>query len=151
LESVSEEIYGVIVNRRTFLKVLIGTVAVLAIDPLKVLAEQPQQIPKKELDFEIERIPIKSAVHERKPGLEIKNAPDAQIIVSKDAKIIDLVRISYPAMLAHQICSVQPMTQQTGEIFKIRYVPKPWYKRMGNWFKRTPKVKDGCWGGGCCK
>mgnify|MGYP001167300975 CR=1 FL=1 len=135
-------------NRRTFFKVLFGTVAVLALDPFKVLAENPQPIPqKKELDFEIVKTPIEPVVHERKPGLEITSDPSP----FGDAKIIDLVRVAYPAMLADQICSVQPMTQQTGQIFKIRYVPKPWYQRMGNWFKRTPKVKDGCWGGGCCK
>jgi len=145
------------VNRRTFLKVLFGTAVVLSLDPLKVLAENPQQIPqKKELDFEIDKISINPVVHERKPGLEITTDPAALEELSKQGTLIDLVRISYPAMLAHEICSVQPMTQQTGLIFKIRHVPEPWYKRMGNWFKRTPKYKTthgGCWGGGggCCK
>lgn len=126
-------------NRRVFLKVLVGTVVVLTLDPLKVLAEKPRQIPERELDFEIEKIRIEPVVHQRKPGLEIKSDP----FPVKDAKIIDLVRIYYPALIAQQLCSVQPMTQNTGEIFKIRYMPKPWYQRIGNWFKRTPKRTNG--------
>lgn len=139
-------------NRRVFLKVLIGTVAVVALDPLKVLAEKLQQVPKKELDFEIKQTHIEPITHARKPGLEIQTDPASKAVLKElgeNNTIIDLVRISYPAMIAHELCSVQPMTQSTGQIFTVRYVPKPWYKRMGNWFKKKPKVHDGCWGDRC--
>lgn len=124
-------------NRRTFFKVVLGTVGVLLLDPIKVLSEQPQSLPKQELDFKIDKVPVTPTVHVRKDGLEIKSDSSSELseFIGKDAKIIDLVRISYPAMIAQQLCSVQPMTQSTGEIFKIRYVPKPWYKRMMDWFK----------------
>lgn len=111
-------------NRRTFFKVALGTIGVLLLDPIKVLSEKPQQTPKKDLDFKIEKTEV------RAPSRQLKSK-----YACADAKIIDLVRIAYPTMLAHQICSVQPMTEATGQIFKIRYVTRPWYKRMFDRFR----------------
>jgi hypothetical protein len=121
------------VNRRTFLKVALGTVGVFLLDPFKVLSEQSQPLPKKEVDFEIEKTPITPKVHTRKDGLEIKTAdPTSFKELGSDARIIDLVRIAYPAMIAHQICSVQPLTEPTGQIFRLRHVR--WYNRW--WYRK---------------
>jgi hypothetical protein len=111
-------------NRRTFLKVLLGTAAVLVINPVKVLSENAPIAPV------VDKIPAVK--------MPVENPVVSVVSMTRiEPRLIDIVKTHYPDMIAHQICSVQPMTAPTGQIF-AQYVPMyrvrvhrlPWYKRV---------------------
>jgi hypothetical protein len=44
-----------------------------------------------------------------------------------------------PNLIAEQLLSVQPMTAETTQIFKIRYVERRWWKRVWNWLRKLKR------------
>jgi len=90
-------------NRRTFLKVLIGTVGAVILNPVKVLSDQapaPEPAPEYLADSLSQFI----------------GKPNTQ---ENRNRIIDIVRTAYPAVIAKELCSVQPMTAPAGKVFRL--------------------------------
>lgn len=74
------------------------------------------------------------------------------VTTSTDVSIISMVRKHYPALIAQQICGVQPMSTDTGIIFKPGYRPEPpkykfsrakWYMVKFNWHE-SEEVYEWC-------
>ena len=69
-------------------------------------------------------------------------APVAKVVVEKAAPfnpmLIQLVRRTYPSLIAEQLLGVQPMTGPVGEVFGLTYN----YREHGY----VPSDTTGCWG-----
>lgn len=62
----------------------------------------------------------RSALFEDAPGNSAGGMPDTGGVAKFDPVLISLVRRAMPAMIAYDMCGVQPMTQPTGLIFAMK-------------------------------
>ena len=63
----------------------------------------------------------RSALYEDTPAANVSGAmPDTGGVAKFDPVLISLVRRAMPAMIAYDMCGVQPMTQPTGLIFAMK-------------------------------
>jgi hypothetical protein len=62
----------------------------------------------------------RSALFEDAPGNSAGSMPDTGGVAKFDPVLISLVRRAMPAMVAYDMCGVQPMTQPTGLVFAMK-------------------------------